>query len=147
MINAWGLHHDEKRFSNPEVFDPDHYLGVTKLAPELAAAADFEARDHYGYGAGRRLCPGIHLAERNLFLAIAKLLWGFKITPGNDDNGNVRRSEEVDVDPFRAYSAGFVICAHPFNCEFTVRGEKRGETILKEFQVAERDVFSKYESG
>src|ERR1700733_6302398 len=30
-----------------------------------------------GTGAGRRLCPGIHLAERNLFIAMAKLLWAF----------------------------------------------------------------------
>ena len=51
-----------------------HYAGVAKLAPELAASSDYEARDHGGYGAGRRLCPGIQLAERNLFLGIAKLL-------------------------------------------------------------------------
>ncbi|KAE8448861.1 hypothetical protein EG329_008863 [Mollisiaceae sp. DMI_Dod_QoI] len=145
MINAWGMHHDETRFPNPEIFDPDHYLGVTKLAPELAAAADYDARDHYGYGSGRRLCPGIHLAERNLFLGMAKLLWGFNISPGRDEKGDVKRSEEVDVDPIRAYSEGFLVCAHPFGCEFTVRSEKRRETILKEFEAAERDVFSNYE--
>ena len=68
------MHHDEVRFPNPDTFDPDNYKGVTALAPELATAADYERRDHYGYGSGRRLCPGIHLAERNLFLGVAKLL-------------------------------------------------------------------------
>ncbi|CZR58813.1 related to O-methylsterigmatocystin oxidoreductase [Phialocephala subalpina] len=143
----WGLHHDEKHFPNPEVFDPDHYLGVTKLAPELAAAADYDARDHYGYGSGRRHCPGIHLAERNLFLGMAKLLWGFNITPRRDENGNVRRSEDVDVDPISAYNEGFLVCTHPFNAEFTVRSEKRRQTIMKEYEAAERDMFSKYASG
>jgi cytochrome P450 family 619 len=58
FINAWGLHHDENRFPNPERFDPDHYKGVTALAPELAARVDPEERDHHGYGSGRRICPG-----------------------------------------------------------------------------------------
>ncbi len=38
FINAWGMHHDEKYFPNPDVFDPDHYKGVTALASELAQA-------------------------------------------------------------------------------------------------------------
>jgi cytochrome P450 family 619 len=46
LINAYGMHHDETRFPNPDAFDPDHYLGVTKLAPELPAAADYDVRDH-----------------------------------------------------------------------------------------------------
>ncbi|KAL5323736.1 hypothetical protein ACEPPN_008277 [Leptodophora sp. 'Broadleaf-Isolate-01'] len=145
LINAWGLHHDPKRFPNPDIFDPDHYLGVTKLAPELAASADYDARDHYGYGSGRRLCPGIHLAERNLFLGIAKLLWAFEILPGKDENGLRIKNEDIDVDPVTAYSEGFLTCAHPFGCEVQVRGGTRKETILREFGKAETEVFEKYE--
>jgi cytochrome P450 len=133
------LHHSSTHFANPSVFDPDHYLGVTKLAPELAASPDPELRDHYGYGSGRRLCPGIHLAERNLFLGIAKLLWAFDIKPGKDS--------DVDVDPVTAYSEGFLTCAHPYGCEVEVRSEGRKETILREFKRAEEEIFSKYESG
>ncbi|RFU26955.1 hypothetical protein B7463_g9396, partial [Scytalidium lignicola] len=144
IINTWGIHHDKNRFSNPDIFDPDHYLGVTKPASELAAA-DYDSRDHYGYGSGRRLCPGIHLAERNLFLGISKLLWAFDIKPGKDENGVEVRSEDVDVDPTRAYSEGFLVCANPFNCELTVRSDKRRETILKEYEVAQEEVFSKYQ--
>lgn len=141
FINAWGMNHDERYFEKPEIFDPDHYRGVTKLAPELAAAADPEDRDHYGYGAGRRLCPGIHLAERNLFLGMAKLLWAFDFGPGKDESGAVI---EPDVDPLTAYSEGFLVCAHPFGCEIKARSEKRRDTILREFSMAESSVFSKY---
>jgi hypothetical protein len=57
IINAWGMQHDPKKFKSPEVFDPDHYTSYgMALAPELAASADYEKRDHWGYGSGRRLC-------------------------------------------------------------------------------------------
>jgi cytochrome P450 len=88
MTNLWELHHDEKRYANPDVFDPDHYAGYTKLAPEYLTASDPVARDHYAYGNGRRVCPGIHLGERNIFLGICKLLWAFEFKKAVDENGN-----------------------------------------------------------
>lgn len=135
------MHHNEVRFPNPDTFDPDHYLGVTKLAPELASAADYNARDHYGYGSGRRMCPGIHLAERNLFLGISKLLWGFSISPGRDDDGNV---VEPDVTSETGYSEGFLVCAHPFKCDIEVRSDTRSQAIMREFEALDSEVFAKY---
>ncbi|KAK3937785.1 phenol 2-monooxygenase [Diplogelasinospora grovesii] len=142
FINAYGMHHDEERFPNPEVFDPDHYKGVTALASELANG-DWANRDHYGYGSGRRLCPGIHLAERNLFLAIAKMLWGFNISPGRDEKGDVI---EPDVSCEKAYSAGFLVCAEPFPCIIKPRSDERRQTILREFEKAKTEVFSRFET-
>ncbi|KAJ5390698.1 cytochrome P450 [Penicillium cataractarum] len=142
IINGWGMHHDEKRFPNPEIFDPDHYKGQTTLAPELAAAADYESRDHYGYGSGRRICPGIHLAERNLFLAIAKLIWAFSIGPALDENG---QPVQYDYSPETGYSEGFLVCAKDFPCVIKPRSEARRATIMKEFEVAQRDVFSRFD--
>ncbi|KND93031.1 Fumitremorgin C synthase, partial [Tolypocladium ophioglossoides CBS 100239] len=140
IINAWGMHHDEKRFPNPDTFDPDHYKGQTTLAPELAAAADYERRDHYGYGSGRRICPGIHLAERNLFLGIAKLIWAFSIEPGVDVQG---QSVEPNLSPETGYSEGFLVCAKDFPCRITPRSEARRATIMKEFEEA-RNIFSRF---
>lgn len=134
IVNAWGMQHDEERFPNPEKFDPEHFAGVTTLATELANGP-WENRDHYAYGTGRRFCPGAHLAERNLFLAMVKLLWAFKIKPGK---------VKPDLDPVTGYCEGFLVCANDFEAEFEVRGETRKETILKEFEEASRD-FGKYE--
>ena len=142
FINAFGMHHDEKRFPNPDVFNPDNFKGVTALASELAVG-DYANRDHYGYGSGRRLCPGIHLAERNLFLAIAKLVWGFDIGPGRDAKGNVI---EPDVSHETGYCAGFLVCAEDFPATITVRSEARKATILREYDAARAAVFSKYET-
>ena len=135
IVNAWGMHFDEERFPNPEVFDPDHFAGTTTLANELANGP-YEKRDHYGYGTGRRFCPGVHIAERNLFLAMVKLLWGFEIKPGK---------KALDTNPVTGYSEGFLVCANDFDATFEVRGKERQETILREFEEAERDVFGKYQ--
>lgn len=140
IINGWGMHHDEKRFPNPDTFDPDHYKGQTTLAPELASSSDYESRDHYGYGSGRRIYPGIHLAERNLFLGIAKLIWAFSIEPAVDDQGNV---VEYDFSPATGYSEGFLVCAKDFPCKITPRSEARRVTIMDEFERAQ-EVFSRF---
>lgn len=141
FINAFGIHHDEKRWTDPDVFNPERYLGVTALASELANG-DAEKRDHYGYGSGRRLCPGIHLAERNLFLAISKLLWALDIGPGLDSD---KRPIEADVSNDKAYSAGFLVCAEPYPCTTKPRSAARRATILKEFDAAKAQVFPRFD--
>lgn len=137
------MHHDKTLYKDPEVFDPDHFKGQTALAPELAAAPDYKDRDHYGYGTGRRICPGIHLAERNLFLAISKLMWGFNIEPALDDKGN---PVEPDFDPRTGYSEGFLVCANDYGCRITPRSDARRATIMKEYEKAQVEVFSQFES-
>lgn len=144
FINAWGLHHDKKRFKNPELFDPDHFKGVTALAPELAQSADPNDRDHYGYGSGRRICPGIHLAERNMWLAFAKLLWAFDFKPGMGEDG---KRADIDTNPETAYSEGFLVCAKKYPLEIEVRGDERRKTIEREYKQAEKDVFANYPSS
>ncbi|KAI7285110.1 cytochrome P450 [Hortaea werneckii] len=157
ILNAWGIHHDPVRFADPETFDPDHYAPTptptptsttttttpTPLSTELANGP-WEKRDHYGYGAGRRFCPGAHLAERNLFLAVAKLLWGFDILPGKRDREG--RPADLDLDPRTGYSAGFLVCAKDFEAGFEVRGREKEATIRREYDEARREVFGRFEA-
>ncbi|KAI9777088.1 MAG: hypothetical protein M1816_004914 [Peltula sp. TS41687] len=142
MTNTWGLHHDEARFPDPDNFIPERYAQQPLLASEYAGSADYNKRDHYGYGAGRRICPGIHLAERSLFLAMAKLLWGFEFSEALDCNGN---RIPLDVDPMTAYDTGLLNIAKDFNCRVVPRSEKRRQTILREFAEVQDSVFSQYE--
>lgn len=138
ILNTWGLHHSPSQDPSPSIFEPTRYASSPLLAPDYAASPDYASRDHYGYGAGRRICPGIHLAERNLWLGMAKLLWAFEL---KEDE-----SRPVDADPKTGYSEGFLTCAKDFGAEVRVRGEGRRTTIFREFEVAERDVFSGYEA-
>ena len=140
FINTWGLHHDPSTTPQPHIFDPTrHTLTSQKLAPELAISPSYSQRDHYGYGSGRRMCPGIHLAERNLWLAMAKLLWAFEF--------HEIAGKEIDVEFATGYSEGFLCCAKPFEADIRVRGNARKDTILKEFAAAEAEVFAKFEQG
>lgn len=123
--------HDQAPLST---FQPPRHLPIAlRSAPDLATSPNHHLRDHYGYGSGRRLCPGIHLAERNLWLAVAKLCWAFEFKEGE---GGV-----VDADYRTGYSEGFLVCAREFGCEVVVRGEGRRETILREMREVEGGVF------
>ncbi|KAI5295446.1 hypothetical protein KEM52_001371, partial [Ascosphaera acerosa] len=80
ILNAsiWTINNDEKRAPNPRVFDPDrHKDDHTTLFQ--SAQGDPKKRDCFSFGAGRRQCPGIHIAERSVFLGVSRLLWGFNM--------------------------------------------------------------------
>jgi cytochrome P450 len=70
-------------------------------------------RDHYAYGGGRRICPGMHVAERSLFINVARLMWGFDLQLAKDENGR-----EIPVDPTftTGYLPGGMAIAKPFVC-------------------------------
>jgi hypothetical protein len=95
-------------------------------------------------GGGRRLCPGIHLAERNIFLGIAKLLWAFSVEKEMDENG---RPLDPDTDYATGWNEGLVTCTKEFPGRIIPRSAERVETIMREFAQAESQVFSKYEDG
>ncbi|KAI9371723.1 cytochrome P450 [Aspergillus egyptiacus] len=143
ILNVWNLHHDGSFHDDPTQFNPHRYEGRTDLAAVYASSPDYQNRDHYGYGSGRRICPGIHLAERGLFLAFAKLLWAFDISQKVDSSGN---PVPIDCDPVTGYTEGFLRCAKPYAVDIRPRSEARQRTILAEFERAEREVFSKYDT-
>lgn len=128
---------DPSQPHDPAAFIPERFASHRQLAPEYAAGK-WESRDHYGYGVGRRICPGIHLAERNMFLAIAKLLWAFEFRPGGG---------KIDDDPVTGYHHGFLYCAKDYSCRPIVRNEAIRATIEREFADAQRDVFSQFSEG
>ncbi|KAF7537126.1 hypothetical protein G7054_g3942 [Neopestalotiopsis clavispora] len=130
VLNVWGMHHDEQRWDNPEEFRPDRYATHPKLASQYTS--DGPDRDHFGYGGGRRVCPGIHLAERNLFIAMAKLIWAFDFRKKTDDTSQI------------GSSIGFLQCVTDYECDIKVRSQKRAETIMREFEEA-GEIFANYD--
>lgn len=79
ILNCYTLHHDENRYPDPYTFNPDRYLNDTLSCAESARQGNVMERDHWTFGAGRRICPGIAVAERVLWLAISRLLWSFTV--------------------------------------------------------------------
>ena len=67
-VNAWAIGRDPEVWENPEEFLPERFLG---------SSVDFKGQDYQliPFGAGRRICPGIHLAVVTVELALANLLY------------------------------------------------------------------------
>ena len=137
IINTWGMHMDPSQSHDPEAFIPERYESHPSLAPEYAAGK-WEERDHYGYGVGRRICPGIHLAERNMFLAVAKLLWAFNFERGGG---------AIDPDPVTGYHNGFLYCAKDYDVKPVIRNKRIRETLEREYATAQKDIFSRFSEG
>ncbi|KAL4794669.1 cytochrome P450 [Aspergillus venezuelensis] len=140
FLNVWGLHHDETIHASPDRFDPSRFADAHhthKLASDSAASPDPSHRDHYIYGAGRRICPGIHLSERSMFVGAAKLLWAFRFEQARDEKGSL---VPIDTDPITGYTEGFLVCPKPFRCRVVPRSGTHAETIRREFERAEREV-------
>ena len=86
-------------------------------------------RDHWTFGVGcvrcsniweryelnspcrRRICPGIFLAEKEIFLGIASLMWAFKIESVPDD--------PIDLNEYEGLSGR---CPVPFRVKMAPRG-------------------------
>lgn len=114
---------DEKRYPNPQLFDPSRFEGNHLTANESATHSDASQRDHFAFGAGCRLCPGIHVAERTLFLSISRLVWGFRIEAAKNDNGMTILPSVDDI------LEGVVICPRPFPAHIMPRSERHAQLI------------------
>ncbi|KAH9991551.1 cytochrome P450 [Russula vinacea] len=79
ILNCYGIHHNEKKYPDSFAFKPERFLGDTLTCAESSNLPNAMDRDHWAFGAGRRICPAIHVAERELWLAISRLLWAYDI--------------------------------------------------------------------
>ncbi|KAL5133068.1 Cytochrome P450 83B1 [Glycine soja] len=83
-VNAWAIHRDPKAWKDPEEFSPERFLDIT---------IDLRGKDFelIPFGAGRRICPGMHMAIASLDLILANLLNSF-------DWELPERMREEDID-------------------------------------------------
>ncbi|KIX00584.1 uncharacterized protein Z518_09649 [Rhinocladiella mackenziei CBS 650.93] len=72
----YAVHNDPGIFAQPEKWVPERYLPCNddRAAPEANHAGL-----HYAFGAGRRECPGKHVADASLYIMISRILWAFDI--------------------------------------------------------------------
>nr|AMA07825.1 cytochrome P450 76AD19 [Dianthus caryophyllus] len=70
LVNLWAIARDEKAWENPELFNPERFLGRN---------IDVKGRNFelLPFGAGRRICPGVTLANRMMNLMLANLIHSF----------------------------------------------------------------------
>lgn len=77
VMNLFAANQDDKRFQDPQRFNPDRHWDHVAHAKQVFTQS-VEDRPHLSFSTGRRVCVGIHLAERSLFMAISMMLACFK---------------------------------------------------------------------
>jgi hypothetical protein len=134
-ICQYAVHFDPSIYPDPFSFKPERFLPYPLKAGAAANQPDPEVRaksSGFSFGAGRRICPGLHLAESSLFITVAKLMWAFEILPPLDGEG---REEAVDVGD-EAYEDGVNTLPKPFRVRFVPRSEERERVVREEWERA-----------
>ncbi|QRV95391.1 cytochrome P450 family protein [Ceratobasidium sp. AG-Ba] len=136
FTNTWGMSHDPDIYDRPESFWPDrwirHEFGLKAEAEDLKTTPTW-------FGMGRRVCPGIHLANNSPAINALNLLWAFEFSPELDEHTG--EPVKVDVDDFEE---GFALAPKPFKCNISPRSSCHAEIIEQEFSAA-RHIFEQYE--
>ncbi|KAL9431604.1 hypothetical protein AB3S75_026739 [Citrus x aurantiifolia] len=85
-VNAWAIGRDPEAWENPEEFNPERFID---------RSVDFIGQnfEFIPFGAGRRICPGMHLGIASVDLALANLLYKFdwEMPPG-------MKKQDLDFD-------------------------------------------------
>ncbi|KAH9937862.1 CyP450 monooxygenase [Epithele typhae] len=117
LANIWAFSHDERYFSDPDVFKPERHLRDGHLDPDVMDPATIV------FGYGRRVCPGQHFAQTSLLIAIATVLHTLDITPPDGPDG-------MPILPSGKMTRGLLSYPEPFQCKFASRSTER-EALLR----------------
>ncbi|KAI0154647.1 cytochrome P450 [Xylariaceae sp. FL1272] len=132
ILNAWAIHNDPKRHPDPRRFNPDRYINDHQTSIDSATNPDVTKRDHFAFGAGRRRCQGMHIADRSIFLAISRLLWAFDFRKAIDESTGQEISPDADD-----LVEGVMHFPKPFKAMIRVRNSRKAQCIREEWaQVA-----------
>ncbi|KAJ5157987.1 uncharacterized protein N7500_007638 [Penicillium coprophilum] len=118
VASEWSMAMDEGVFGQPSEFIPERWIENPKLR-------------QIGFGFGKRLCPGKHLACNSLFIVISRLLWGYQFAHAYE-NGR-----KIEIDPMNMKS-GIAAEPFPFQATVSVRSKHR-KVIEEEWAAAEKD--------
>ncbi|KAI7886235.1 cytochrome P450 [Lichtheimia hyalospora FSU 10163] len=113
--NMLGMHHDPNVFSEPDKFIPERFIDNTSTMM-ASANGRLENRDHFNFGWGRRVCPGIYLSEVEMFVTMVRLLAKYTIEPSLDENG-----KPVYPDINSRVSGGFIVLPQSYKVRFIPR--------------------------
>lgn len=122
------MHKDDERYWEPESFRPERFLNHPLSAAAYANSSNVNARDHFSYGGGKRICVGMHLAERSLFTMTSRLLHIFDVQQAIDTQGR-----PISVDPGNVRT-GLIMAPEPFKARFVYRDDHMKELLQSELK-------------
>ncbi|PVH74397.1 cytochrome P450 [Cadophora sp. DSE1049] len=126
----WAIHRDPKLYPDPETFNPTRWLSEEFPTYNEPLSKFPNLQNFTAFGSGRRICPGINIAERSLYILTARIAWACKISKKRDSAGH-----EIPV-PLYDYTVGFNTEPNPWSCELVARSKEREEAIVKAWEEA-----------
>jgi len=87
-------------YAQPDVFDPSRFIPSKNQLEDNNWVPPLDPQN-FGFGFGRRLCPGRHLAETNLWIAMVSILAAFNIRKKLDADGQ-------EITPKLEFQSGLV---------------------------------------
>ncbi|KAL1552546.1 unspecific monooxygenase [Salvia divinorum] len=88
LINVWAIGRDPSIWKNPESFEPERFMDQK---------IDFKGQDYelLPFGAGRRVCPGMPLANRIIHMTVATLVHNFDWKLEDDSTAEADHAGEL----------------------------------------------------
>ncbi|KAI1366310.1 cytochrome P450 [Xylaria arbuscula] len=106
VLNTWTMHHDPERYPEPMRFEPNRFFHDRLTSTQSSNLADPMQRDHWMFGAGRRICPGMWVAEREIWLTVSRMLWAFDMEASPDHPIDLKEYDGLSGRspvPFKVY--------------------------------------------
>lgn len=129
--NNRAISNDSERHKDPRRFDPSRWEGDSQNSADAAANPDASKRDHFAFGAGRRICQGMHIADRSLFLAISRTLWAFDFKRAVD-----RQTGQEIVPDMNDLADGLFTAPSPFQASIVPRSVSRAALVRQYWDEA-----------
>ncbi|KAI0551784.1 O-methylsterigmatocystin oxidoreductase [Xylaria curta] len=139
-MNQYHMYYDPERYPDPEQFRPERFLRTAGPkhvggAPQWSYNAEAgDLPDRWVFGAGRRLCPGMHFAVNSLYIGLAKILWAFEIKRPVDENG---KEIELDVSD-EGYMDGRFTVPKPYRLRFIPRSPEIEKIVRRDWAEADK---------
>ncbi|KAL5767485.1 hypothetical protein ACOSP7_014093 [Xanthoceras sorbifolium] len=85
---------DPKAWKDPMAFKPERFLDQGQVVFDITGTSEIKMMP---FGAGRRMCPGYHLAMLHLEYFVANLVWKFQWKAVEGDDVSLAEKEEFTI--------------------------------------------------
>ncbi|KAI1660860.1 putative cytochrome P450 [Daldinia decipiens] len=135
ILNVWAIHNDPKKYASPREFEPMRYIDDNQTSMDSANNPEVNQRDHFTFGAGRRRCQGMHIADRSLFLAISRLLWAFNFQRAIDPD-----SHKEIIPDMNDLTEGLMVFPTPFPAKIVPRDDRKTRILREEWDQVSKSL-------
>ena len=102
----------------PEIFNPERWLSPDYPTFREPLTKYPNLQNFSAFGFGRRICPGMNIAEKSLHLLVARIAWACEI----------RKKPDIEI-PWYDYTSGFNVQPKPFVFELKPRSVEKERLV------------------